>query len=243
MQYWEKFSKKNMENKYLTLENIIGTIFKDRALLENVFVHRSYLNEHKRFHLQSNEKLEFLGDSVLSLITSVYLFREYTYLKEGDYTEIKSGIVNTKSLAEAAEKLNLGKYLLISKGEDKGKGRMNTNILADCFEALIAGIFLDKGFEKAYDFVLGHLFKNKLEYIINTKSYLSAKSRLQENIQARYKTLPVYKVLVEKGPAHQRIFTVGVFFKDKKLGEGTATSKKEAEEKAAELAFENKNAL
>lgn len=232
-----------MKNKYQTLENIISIIFKDRVLLENVFVHRSYLNEHKRFHLQSNEKLEFLGDSVLSLIASVYLFREYPYLKEGDYTEIKSATVDTKSLAEAARKLDLGKYLLISKGEDKGKGRMNTNILADCFEALIAGIFIDKGFEKAYDFIFNHLFKNKLEYIINTKSYLSAKSKLQEYIQRRYKMLPVYKVLIEKGPEHQRIFTVGVFFKDKKLGEGIATSKKEAEEKAAEVAFENKKRL
>ncbi len=232
-----------MSHKYTSLEKKIGVKIKKHELLENVFIHRSYLNEHRGAHLVSNERLEFLGDSVLSLITSVYLFRSYATLKEGDYTEIKSAIVKTESLAHAAAQLDLGSYLFLSKGEELGGGRANANILADCFEALIACIFLDQSFEKAYLFITRHLFKDVLDSIVKTKSYLSAKSKLQEIIQAKYKKIPLYKVLNETGPEHKRIFTIGVYFSDKKLGEGMATSKKEAEERAAKAAFENIHAI
>ncbi|MFZ6034851.1 MAG: ribonuclease III [Patescibacteria group bacterium] len=228
-----------MANPYKDLEKNIKVNFKDRELLTNVFIHRSYLNEHKSFALPSFERLEFLGDSVLSLITSVYLFKNYSNLKEGDYTEIKSAIVKTESLAEAASFVGLSKYLLLSKGEEKGGGRENKNILADCFEALIAAIFLDQSFETAYGFVSEFLFSRKLDYIVKNELYLSAKSRLQEVIQGKYKTTPKYTVLEEKGPEHKRVFKIGVFFKNKRLGEGTALSKKEAEEKAAKNAFDN----
>lgn len=232
-----------MTNKYQLLEKNIGVKIKNRDLLDNVFIHRSYLNEHKSLKLASNEKMEFLGDSVLSLITSVYLFKNYPTLKEGDYTEIKSAIVKTESLAKAALEIQLGNYLYLSKGEEQGGGRINRNILADCFEALIGCIFLDLSFEKAYSFVCNHLFKNTLDVIVQDKSYLSAKSLLQEIIQAKYRMIPTYKVLEEKGPEHKRTFTVAVFFNNKKLGSGTALSKKEAEEKAAKEAFENVRSL
>ncbi|MFA6081718.1 MAG: ribonuclease III [Patescibacteria group bacterium] len=228
-----------MDNKYSNLETRINLKFKDRTLLENIFIHRSYLNEHKKSLFQSNERLEFLGDSVLSLITSVYLFKHYPELKEGDYTEIKSAIVKMDSLAEASKKIELNKYLLLSKGEEKGAGRTNNNILADCFEALIAGIFLDKNFEAAYTFVVDFLFKDKLDYLLKNNLYLSSKSKLQEIIQRKYKKTPVYKVLEEKGPEHKRVFKIGVYFNNKILGIGTAPSKKEAEEGAAKKAFEN----
>ncbi len=224
---------------YSSLEKIIGVHIKNKQLFENVFIHRSYLNEHKSLKMPSNERLEFLGDSVLSLITSVYLFKNYHLLAEGEYTEIKSSIVKTESLAEAAQIIDLGKYLFLSKGEEQGGGRNNKNMLADCFEALIACIFLDQSFETAYTFVDKHLFKDKLDYIVKNKLYLSAKSKLQEIIQGKYKLTPVYRVLEEKGPEHKRIFKVGVFFHNKKLGMGTAPSKKEAEELAAKKAFEN----
>ncbi len=226
-------------HRFYDLETRIKIIFSDRNLLQTVFVHRSYLNENKKFKLPSNEKLEFLGDSVLSLITAVYLFKNYPQLKEGDYTEIKSSIVKMESLAAAAKELELGKYLLLSKGEEKSGGRTNRNILADCFEALIACIFLDKGFETAYHFVLRYLFGKRLDYIVKNKQYLSAKTQLQELIQGKYKNLPQYRILEEKGPEHKRIFKVGVFFNNKQLGVGVAFSKKEAEEKAAQAAFEN----
>lgn len=221
------------------LSKKIKTNFKNKDLFLNVFVHRSYLNEHKDFYLPSNERLEFLGDSVLSLITSVYLFKKFPYLKEGDYTEIKSAIVKTDSLALSAGNLGLNGYLMLSKGEEKSGGRNNKNILADSFEALIGAIFLDSSFEKAYQFVCHFLFKDNLDQIVKNKQYLPSKSQLQEVIQAKYKTTPQYKLLEQTGPEHKRVFKVGVFFAGKKLGVGTANSKKEAEEEAAKKAFAN----
>lgn len=226
-----------MNNQYSELEKKINIKFKDRDLLKNVFIHRSYLNEHKGSKLSSNERLEFLGDSVLSLITSVYLFKNYPELKEGDYTEIKSAIVKMESLAEASKKIKLNNYLLLSRGEEKGAGRTNNNIMADCFEALIAVVFLDKNFETAYTFVVDFLFKDKLDYLLKNNLYLSSKSKLQEIIQSKYKKTPVYKVLDEKGPEHKRIFKIGVYFNNKMLGGGIAPSKKEAEEAAAKEAL------
>jgi ribonuclease-3 len=225
-------------SQFSELEKAIGITFKDEVLLENVFIHRSYLNEHKQYPLPSNEKLEFLGDSVLSLITSIYLYKNFADLQEGDYTDIKAAIVRTESLAEAGARLELGKYLFLSKGEEKGKGRSNTNILADCFEALVAAIFIDKDFDTAYNFVLKNLFMNKLEYIVENKLYLSPKSRLQEILQAKHKVLPVYKTVSENGPEHNKEFKVSVYLKDKLLGVGVASSKKHAEEQAAKNALE-----
>lgn len=227
-----------MVNKYKKLESDIGGVFKKRDLLENVFVHRSYLNEHKNFHLASNEKLEFLGDSVLSLVTSLYLYKRYPQLEEGDYTDIKASIVRTESLGEAARMLGLGQHLLLSKGEEQGKGRDNINILADCFEALIAAVFIDRSFDAASDFIVKYLFKDKLDYIVNNKLYLSPKSRLQELIQAKYKVLPEYKVLEEQGPEHRKEFKMAVYLERQRLGTGVGNSKKQAEENAAKNALE-----
>jgi len=227
-----------MKNIFERLENKIGLKFKDTGLLRNIFIHRSYLNENRHVKLISNEKLEFLGDSVLSLITSVYLYKKFPHLEEGEYTEIKSSIVRTESLTEAAANLNLGDYLLLSKGQDQEGGRKNKNILADCFEALIGGIFIDLGFEKAYYFVTKFLFAKKLDYIINNKLYLSPKSHLQEFTQSRYRVTPVYNIIEERGPEHERIFRVAVFVNKKRLALASGKSKKEAEEKAAKIALE-----
>lgn len=221
------------------LKKKIEIEFDDQTLLENAFIHRSYLNEHKESKLPSNERLEFLGDSVLSLITSVYLFKNFPSLEEGDYTEIKSAIVKTDSLADSAKKIGLNYYLKLSKGEEKTGGRTNKNILADCFEALIGAIFLAISFEKAYQFVVKFLFSDKLPNLVSNRKYLSAKSKLQEIIQGKYKTTPQYKILEQSGPEHKRIFKVGIFFDNKRLGVGIAFSKKEAEEEAAKKAFEN----
>lgn len=227
-----------MINKYQPLEEKISISFLNRKLLENVFVHRSFLNEHKDFPMQSNEKLEFLGDSVLSLITSIYLYKNYVDLAEGDYTDIKASIVRTESLAEVGKEIELGNYLYLSKGEEQGKGKENINILADCFEALIAAIFIDQGFDKAYEFIIKHLFKDKLEYIVKNKLYLSPKSRLQEIIQAKHKVLPTYKILEETGPEHKKEFKIAVYLNSEKLGVGEGNSKKQAEESAAKNALE-----
>lgn len=222
------------------LEQLIKIEIKDRKLIQNAFIHRSYLNEHRTYELPSNEKLEFLGDSVLSLITSIYLYKNYKDLQEGDYTDIKAAIVRTESLAAAAKTLSLGKYLMLSRGQEQENGRENTNIIADTFEALIAVIFIDQGFDAAYNFVVTYLFGQKLDHIIQNKLYLSPKSRLQEYLQAKYKMTPVYKVISEEGPEHQRTFTVAATFNDAIIGQGKGHSKKEAEELAAQNAFENK---
>jgi ribonuclease-3 len=223
--------------KLQALQQSITIHIVDQQLLLNAFVHRSYLNEHRTFPLPSNEKLEFLGDSVLSLITSVYLFRNYPQLHEGDYTEIKASIVKTSSLADAARALDLGSCLLLSKGEERGGGRDNTNLLADCFEALIAAIFLDRGFDAAFDFVCMHLFGTKLDEVIQNNAYHSNKSQLQEFVQATRKVTPIYKTLKEDGPEHNRVFTIQVSVAGRAVGMGVGRSKKEAEELAAEQAL------
>lgn len=227
-----------MKKDLKTLEKTIKINFKDQELLKNVFIHRSYLNENKDLKLESNEKLEFLGDSVLSLTTSIYLYNHYPELGEGDYTDIKASIVRTESLAEVSVDLKLGDYLYLSNGEERGKGREKTNILADVFEALIAAIFIEHGFNKAYKFISDNLFKNRLDNIIKNKLYLSPKSRLQEITQAKYKELPAYELTHESGPEHDKKFEVEVLVNEKIVGKGSGTSKKQAEEMAAQNALE-----
>lgn len=227
-----------MPKSLTTLQKKIGISFKNTELLKNVFVHRSYLNENKSFPLPSNEKLEFLGDSVLSLVTSIHLYKAYADLQEGDYTDIKASIVRTESLAEVSRELDLGAYLLLSLGEQKAHGNNKTNILADTFEALIAAIFVEYGFDQASDFIHRFLFKDRLDIIIANKLYLSPKSRLQERTQARFKKLPQYKLLESTGPEHDKEFKVAVLINNKKVGQGAGSSKKQAEEQAAQNALD-----
>lgn len=225
-------------NSFENLFNKIGLTIDDEELIQNVFVHRSYLNEHKSYHLPSNEKLEFLGDSVLSLITSIYLYKNYPNLAEGEYTDIKASVVRMESLAEVATTLGLGKYLLLSKGEESNNGRQNTNILADCFEACIAAVFLNKGFDEAYTFVSTFLFQDRLNHIVENKLYLSPKSHLQEVVQDKFKMLPQYEIVNESGPEHNKMFQVSVTINDELFGTAEGKSKKHAEEQAARLALE-----
>ncbi|KXK10933.1 MAG: Ribonuclease 3 [Microgenomates bacterium OLB23] len=224
--------------KLETLQESIGLHFKNVELLENAFVHRSYHNENRDFLLPSNEKLEFLGDSVLSLVTSVHLYTTYPEYKEGDYTDIKAAIVNTTSLYEAAKPLGLGDYLYLSKGEQENNGRENVSILADCFEALIGAIYLEHGFDTAYTFIKTFLFRDVLDTIVQKRLYLPAKNILQEHYQDKYKKLPTYKVLSESGPEHNKTYLVGVFDNEQKLGEGSGKSKKQGEEEAARSALQ-----
>lgn len=215
------------------LEKTIGVYFKKPELLKNALIHRSYLNERKDIKLSSNEKLEFLGDSVLSLITSIVLFKNYPHLNEGDYTDIKATMVRTETLSEAAKSINLGKFIFLSKGEIISGGKMNQSILADCFEALIAAIFLDQDFDTAYKFVKKFLFEDRIDKIIESKSYESAKNRLQEYLQAKSRKLPLYKIISAHGPEHKKKYKIGVYCWSKLMGVGEGSSKKQAQEKAA----------
>jgi len=232
-----------LKNKLNSLEKKLNLLFKNKDLLLNVFIHRSYLNEHKNFYLSSNEKLEFLGDSVLSLITTLYLYQNYPRLTEGISSDIKSTIVCAESLYQAAVNLNLGEYLFLSKGEEKSGGRKNLNILADSFEALIAAIFLEFGFETSYKFVKKYLFQDKLDYIIKNKLYQSAKSQLQEYTQAKYKNIPQYELIESTGPEHNRVFKIKVLINKKEVAYGQGRSKKDAEENAAKNALKKIKSL
>lgn len=226
------------QNPQILLDKI-GVKFDQIDIFSKALVHRSYLNEHKELALASNEKLEFLGDSVLSLVTTKYLFTEYPEYNEGDYTDIKATIVRTESLADAARILDLGRYLMLSRGEEENGGRNNTSILADTFESIIGIIYLEKGLDQAEKFIIDFLFSDTLKKIIETKAYLSSKNQLQEYYQEKFRKLPKYEIIDELGPSHDRTYIVGVFDDGRMLGKGQGRSKKSAEEEAARQANEN----
>ena len=210
--------------------------FKNKRLLEVALTHRSYLNEVK-IKLSSNERLEFLGDSVLSLLVSDYLFDKYKNLDEGMLTNLRSLLVNKKNFSDVAKEIDLGKYLKLSKGEEESGGRNNPSLLADSFEALVGALFLDQGMDavKAY---VNPILLPKAEVFMKENALKDPKSLLQEMIQSKKHNSPRYKVLSEIGPAHSKTFTVGVYLDDELLGQGNGSSKQEAEEKAAEIALE-----
>ncbi len=209
---------------------------KNQKLATQAFIHRSYLNEAKK-ELESNERLEFLGDSILSFIISDHLFRNYPDFDEGVLTNLRSLVVNTKSLAKEAKLRGFGKNLLLSKGEEESNGRENDSILANTFEAFIGALFVDQGIESVKEFLKNTLIPHIKEFV-EKKVFKDPKSLLQENVQAKKQNSPIYKVLSEEGPAHAKIFTVGVFIENQKKGTGTGRSKQEAEEFAAEKALE-----
>lgn len=209
--------------------------FKNKKLFEQAFIHRSYLNEVKE-KLESNERLEFLGDSVLSFIVSRNLYEKFPNFNEGTLTNLRAMLVNTKTLAQCAKELGFGKLLKLSKGEEESKGRENTSLLADSFEAFVGALFIDQGVSQTQDFLEDVLLPKTEEFLAN-KVLKDSKSLLQETIQAKRQVSPLYKVLREEGPPHKRIFTVGAFIDDKLLGEGVGSSKQEAEKNAATKAL------
>lgn len=211
-------------------------LINDKKLLEEALTHRSYLNEVKE-KVPSNERLEFLGDSILSFIVSDYLFSKYPDFNEGKLTNLRSLLVNTKMLAILALECDLGSRLRLSKGEEESGGRNNQSLLADTFEAFLGALFLDKGIEEAKEFIYKTVIPQADDFI--QKNMLKdPKSKLQEYIQSKKLGSPFYKVTLEEGPAHARKFTVGVFVNEELLGEGKGRSKQEAEEQAASAALE-----
>jgi|SRR5581483_2090243 len=210
--------------------------FKDKKLLEQAFTHRSYLNESKE-KTESNERLEFLGDSILSFVVSDYLYKEYPQFNEGILTNLRSLLVNTKSLAAIAKRLEFGKLLRLSKGEEESKGRQNQSLLADSFEAFIGALFLDAGLSEVKKFLVKELL-SMAEGFVKQNVFKDPKSLLQEYVQAHKQHSPIYKVLNEEGPAHAKTFTVGAYVEEKLLGTGIGKSKQEAEGNAAKNALE-----
>ena len=219
----------------------IGVEFNDISLLRTACTHRSYLNENKGSELEHNERMEFLGDAVLELVVTSYLFRKYSRKAEGELTSFRSALVNTVSLTKVANTINLNEYIMLSHGEAKDSGRARSVILANAVEAVIGAIYLDQGYNASANFISDHLLNTiDIEEIVKNKTWIDAKSRFQEKSQEKASLTPSYKTLKEIGPDHDKQFTLGVFMGDGQIATGSGPSKQEAEQKAAEKALEIK---
>ncbi|OGZ03835.1 MAG: ribonuclease III [Candidatus Lloydbacteria bacterium RIFCSPHIGHO2_01_FULL_41_20] len=217
-------------------EKKVGVKFKDKGLLKQAFVHRSYINENPKVGINHNERLEFLGDAVLQLVVTDYLYKKYTDKDEGDLTSYRASLVNANTISDIAAKLGMNEYLLLSKGEAKDTGKARQYILANVFESFVGALYLDQGYDKAEKFIAKCLF-GEIEEIIEKGLYKDAKSLVQEKAQEYAFVTPAYKVIKQTGPDHDRLFTVGIYFGDEPVAEGTGKSKQEAEQKAAQNAL------
>ena len=224
-----------MEKDFKALEKKIGIVFKNKDLLKQAFIHRSYLNEHPDFSIPHNERIEFLGDAVLELVVTEYLYSNYPN-PEGELTNWRSALVKGQTLSVVASDLGFNDYLFLSKGEKKGNGRARQIILANAFEALIGAIYLDQGI-KSSDKFINEMILAKLPEILKKELYVDPKSKFQEIAQDKTGITPFYKVLNENGPDHDKEFTVGVFLESKMIGKGAGPSKQAAETRAAEKAL------
>jgi len=226
------------EKNLLEIEKKLGLEFKNKNLLLQALCHRSYLNEHPEWKLGDNERLEFLGDAVIEILVTEYLFSKFPKEGEGFLTSLRSAIVNSQTLSSLAENLELQKYLLLSKGEEKnGLQKSKHSILADAFEALVGAIYLDQGKEKAKEFLEKFLFP-KVEEILKNKNFKDPKTLFQEKAQAMLNLTPTYQILKEWGPDHNKTFEAGVFLKGKLIAKGIGSSKQEAETNAAKKALQ-----
>ncbi len=218
------------------LQDTIGMRFANIDLLHQAFYHRSYLNEERTIK-ESNERLEFLGDAILSFLTSSELYKKFPQYPEGTLTNIRSSIVRTTSLAKAAEALSFGDLLFLSHGEEESGGRKNQSLLADSFEAFLGALFLDQGVQTVQKFLDTYLFPS-IDDIVREKSYIDFKSLLQEVVQEKSRFSPVYTVTKSEGPDHDRTFYIDALNQATLLGSGKGKSKQEAEQQAAKNALE-----
>ncbi len=215
------------------IETSIGYTFRKKSLLKEALTHKSYAHERQEDTVTFNERMEFLGDAVLALIVADYLFCAYPEYTESDFSKIKAYVVQDVALAEAADKINIGDYLRLGRGEERTGGRKKTSLLANAFEAILAAIYLDRGFKNAKEFVLRNL-KTKMNDFVENNLIFDFKTKLQEVAQAQFGVLPKYIVHKEKGPEHNKMFDIKVFIKNKVYGSGRGKTKKAAAQKAAE---------
>jgi ribonuclease-3 len=220
------------DNNLKELEKTINYTFSNHQILEQSLRHRSFLNEHKNESLQSNERMEFLGDAILELWTSEYLYKNFPQFPEGKLTNLRSLIVCTQNLAKIAQKMNLGQYIFLSTGEIKHQGRQNQSILADTFESLIGAIYLDSDYSHIDKFLSHQLIAN-IKTLATQKIYKDPKSIFQEIAQSQRGITPHYKMIKEIGPDHQKTFEVAVFIGEQKIATGRGHSKQKAEENAS----------
>jgi len=226
------------ENEFVTLESTLGIQFKKQKLLRLALIHRSYLNEHGE-EKENNERLEFLGDAVIELVVTEYLFEHYPEKPEGELTILRSALVKKDHLAEIARRLQLGSYILLSKGEEKSGGREKNYLLANAFEALIGAMYLDAGIKKTAHFIEMQVLSG-LDIILTQNLHIDAKSLFQERAQSIAETTPEYKVLEESGPDHNKSFVMGVYLDQDLIAKGQGPSKQQAEQAAARNALQVK---
>jgi ribonuclease III len=224
---------------WTALQTKLGTSFADLSLLQQAFVHRSYLNENPDFRLGSNERLEFLGDAFLGLVVAEFLFREFPELSEGELTKLRSDLVRQDSLARLASSLGLGEYLYLGQGEERGGGRKRSRNMACTLEALVGAAFMDQGFDVAKDLVL-RVFASSVAEMRQRGLASDHKSRLQELIQAERQERPAYRLVEAAGPDHDKTFWVEVVVGGEVLGRGSGKSKQAAEKDAAKQALEKR---
>jgi ribonuclease-3 len=221
---------------FSAFETSINVTFKDKDLLRQAFTHRSYLNEHKGSKLEHNERLEFLGDAVLELAITDFLYKKFPRKTEGELTAYRSALVNSTTLASVGEKLNINAFLLLSKGESRDTGRARQFILANTIESVIGAIYLDQGYAKADGFISTNLFP-LIDEILEKRLFIDAKSQFQERAQEKVGITPAYKLVKEAGPDHGKVFTVGVFLDEELVASGDGKSKQDAEQEAAKRAL------
>lgn len=229
----------NSAKDFSKLEKKLDVNFKNKDLLIQAFVHRSYLNENNGFNLFHNERLEFLGDAVLEHIVTEHIFLEYPDKLEGELTNLRAAIVNSKMLSQIAGELGFNDFLLLSSGEIKEEGKARQYILANTFEAFVGSLYLDQGMNVCKDFIRKHLIK-ELPRIIKGKLFKDSKSKFQEKAQEKVGVTPNYKVLEEWGPDHEKTFTVGVYLGKDLIAKGDGSSKQEAESESAKKALKVK---
>lgn len=223
-------------NKYQDFAlKALGFPFTNIQLLITALTHRSYMNEHKKSATEHNERLEFLGDAVLELVVTEYLYQNYSEA-EGILTNWRAALVRTESISEAGHKLGLYDMMRLSRGEKRGSDRAKQQILANAFEAVTGAIYLDKGYEAAKEFIQKNILIT-LEGILASGTWRDAKSKLQEVAQSKFGETPQYKVLDEIGPDHDKLFSLGVFVGGKLMGKGSGPSKQVAQQQAAEAAL------
>ena len=220
------------------LEESLGVKFNNKDLLTQAFIHRSYLNEHSEIDLDHNERLEFLGDAVLEIVVTEFLYLNYSN-PEGDLTSWRAALVNSKMLSKIATELDFNNFILLSKGEQKDVGRARQYILANAMEAYIGALYLDKGIEDCDGFIKKHILK-ELPAIIEGELYRDPKSLFQELAQEKVSITPTYEVLEESGPDHAKTFVVGVYLNRDLIAKGEGSSKQEAQESAAQEALDKK---
>ncbi len=228
--------------QFSDFEKHTGIIFKDKNLLKQAFIHRSYINENPNTGMTHNERLEFLGDAVLELIVTDFLYRKYDNYTEGELTAVRSALVNAVIISDVALASGMNDFLLLSKGEMKDMGKARQYILANTYEAFIGAVYLDQGYDAVNEYVSKSLLP-KTEEIVKKKLWRDAKSLVQEKAQEYVGVTPFYKVLSESGPDHDKCFNVGILFGPDLIAEGKGKSKQEAEQKAAEAALKAKNWL